>query len=133
MVRTIRDVHWYLDGHHSTLAKRSCPVPCLFSQFVGYNTPEKSKHRKRCNVSLCSDLLSSHAQQLFGNLQAAFWPMPQTSRTFVSTVEQKFLLGQTKNHITPSVRTVLRSPRSQIQRSVNCLYCFCCVGFMLVL
>ena len=27
-------------------------------------------------MSLCSDLLSSHAQQLFGNLQAAFWSRP---------------------------------------------------------
>ena len=76
MVSTIRDVLWYLDGHHSTLAERSCPIPHLFSQFVGYNTPEKSKHRKRCKMSLCSDLLSSHAQRLFGNLQAAFWSRP---------------------------------------------------------
>ena len=59
--------------------------------------------------------------------------MSQTSRTFVSTVEQKFLLGRTKNSITPSARTVLRSPRSQMQKSVNYLwivfYCVPCNSY----
>lgn len=54
----------YARRHHAT------------GPFEGYNTPEKSKHRKRCMTSLFGDHLSSHAQQLFGNLQAAFWLRP---------------------------------------------------------
>jgi hypothetical protein len=29
-------VLWYLDGHHSVLASRSCPIPKLFSIFIGF-------------------------------------------------------------------------------------------------
>ena len=45
--------------------------------------------------------------------------MLQTSMTFVSTVEQKFLLGQTKNSITPIARTVLRSQDPKFKK---CLF-----------
>ena len=41
------DVLRYIDGHHETLEARSCAIPTPFNTFTGYNTPEKSKHRKR--------------------------------------------------------------------------------------
>ena len=61
--------------------------------------------------------------------------MQQASMTFVSTVEQKFLLGRTKNSITPQCEDCAEKPKiSQMQKSVNhlcivftsysyCLYC----------
>ena len=45
------DSLWYVDGHHDTLQKQSFPVPQFFQRFIGYNTPELSKHRKRRCVS----------------------------------------------------------------------------------
>lgn len=71
-IRTLQDVLWYLDDHHTTLAERSCHVPSVFAQFVRYNESEKSKHRKRLSTSLSSDVLKSHSQRLFGNLQCSF-------------------------------------------------------------
>ena len=72
-VCTLCDVLWYLDGHYSTLAERSCTVPLVFHQFSGYNRPELSKHRKRKVGALCAESLRSHSQRLFGNLQGVFW------------------------------------------------------------
>ena len=66
----VADVLWYIDGQHSKLSERSCEVPVIFSQFTGYKKPERSKHRKRVNSS---EVLTSHAQRLFSNLQKGFW------------------------------------------------------------
>lgn len=55
---------WYIDGHHEVLASRSCPIPSLFSQFCGYNTPECSKHRKRSISNLSRDKLDEFCSEL---------------------------------------------------------------------
>ena len=60
----LRDVLWYIDGHHSMLEQRSCSIPEPFNKFVGYNTPEKSKHRKRQIGNLSLDALTKHVQAL---------------------------------------------------------------------
>ena len=75
-VRTLRDALWYIDGHHHTLADRSCDVPQVFEGFVEYNIPERSKHRKRSSSSLCAATLKSYSQSLFDNLQCSFWSRP---------------------------------------------------------
>jgi len=61
LVKTLRGVLWYIDGHHQTFADRSHPIPSLFKSFVGYNTPELSKHRKRSHTNMSSDTLMKHA------------------------------------------------------------------------
>ena len=72
-VKTIVDCLWYIDGHHDSLKKQSCHVPSDFSQFVGYNCPELSKHRKRQAGSVCHQTLRSLSSSLFLNLQILFW------------------------------------------------------------
>ena len=67
------DCLWYVDGHHETLRKQSCPIPQLFQQFVGYNIPEVSKHRKRQVSNMSSTVLSTLASSLYQNLQGSFW------------------------------------------------------------
>ena len=85
-VKTLTDVLWYINGQHSKLSERSCVVPVVFSQFTEYNKPEKSKHRKREIVSLSADVLASHCQRIFSNLQSAFWDRPGW-RSFKKEVE----------------------------------------------
>ena len=51
-VKTLTDVLWYVDGHHSKFSDRSCNLPSLFESFAGYNKPEMSKHRKRSTTTL---------------------------------------------------------------------------------
>ena len=46
-VNTLTDVLWYIDGHQEALKARACHIPAEFEIFVGFNNPEKSKHRKR--------------------------------------------------------------------------------------
>ena len=41
-VKTLTDVLWYVDGHHSKFSDRSCNLPSLFESFAGYNKPEMS-------------------------------------------------------------------------------------------
>ena len=72
-VSTLQCVLWYIDGHHKNLADRSCSVPSIFSKFTGYNLPERSKHRRRSIQSFSREILRSHSQRLFGNLQNQFW------------------------------------------------------------
>ncbi len=72
-VHTLCDVLWYIDGHYSTLAERSCTIPVVFHQFSGYNRPDLPKHRKRKVGTMCAETLRSHSQRLFGNLQGGFW------------------------------------------------------------
>ena len=67
------DCLWYVDGHHDTLRKQSCPIPELFQRFVGYNTPEVSKHRKRQVSNMSSTVLTTLASSLYQNLQGSFW------------------------------------------------------------
>ena len=67
------DAVWYADGHHQTFAERNLCIPKILSNFVGYNSPEKSKHKKRLASSMCASTLKSHSQRLFGNLQLPFW------------------------------------------------------------
>ena len=63
-ISSLRDALWYVDGHHQTLEARSCAIPVPFNTFTGYNTPEKSKHRKRQAGNLSADVLMNHVQVL---------------------------------------------------------------------
>ena len=71
--KVVVDRLWYVDGHHDTLRKQSCPVPRLFQQFVGYNTPKVSKHRKRQVSNMSAIALCTLASSLYQNLQGSFW------------------------------------------------------------
>ena len=77
VIQALRDVLWYIDGSHATLAERSCEVPEIFRKFNGYNQPEIHKHRKRLVASLSRDVLLAHSQSLFGILQFPFWNRPK--------------------------------------------------------
>ncbi len=63
-ITSLRDVLWYIDGHHSTFEDRYCKMSDPFDKFVGYNSPEKSKHRKRQIGNLSVDVLEDHVQTL---------------------------------------------------------------------
>ena len=66
-LQALRDVLWYIDGSHATLAERSCEVPELLWKFTGYNQPESHKHRKCQATSLSRDVLLAHSQLLAGD------------------------------------------------------------------
>ena len=71
-IQTLKNVLWYIDGHHDTLKKQSQKIPGLFETFTGYNVPEKSKHRKRTSQNLDQGKLSSYASDLFELLLAPY-------------------------------------------------------------
>ena len=60
----LQDVLLYIDGHHAAFETRSLPIPAVFKQFSGYNTPELSKHRKRKVGNMSYDILISHVSCL---------------------------------------------------------------------
>ena len=60
----LRDVIWYIDGHHGAFENRSLPIPEAFKAFTGYNVPERSKHRKRKAGNMSYDVLISHVGTL---------------------------------------------------------------------
>lgn len=71
-ISNLRDALWYLDGHHSTLATRSCSIPEPFDKFEGYNMPERSKHRKRRTCNLSFDVLIKHVAVLKESLLSSW-------------------------------------------------------------
>lgn len=79
------DCLWYIDGHHNTLQKQSCPIPQLFHHFVGYNTPKLSKHRKRQVTNMSSAMVSTLASSLFQDLQGSFWSHASLQRLYQQT------------------------------------------------
>lgn len=64
---------WYIDGHHTVLAARSCPIPEPFTEFEGFNPPEVTKHRKRTASNMSSAVLEALSAKLFGLLQSNFF------------------------------------------------------------
>ena len=60
-VQQLQETLWYIDGHHQSFADRSHPIPSIFKSFVGYNTPELSKHRKSSHTNMSSDTLKRRA------------------------------------------------------------------------
>ncbi len=55
LLKTIRDVLWYIDESYHLFSQRSTGIPQIFHTFTGYNVPEKSKHRKRVTNNVSSD------------------------------------------------------------------------------
>ena len=68
-VLLLTDVLWNLDGHHDTLKSRACAIPPIFSEFVGYNSPEKYKRKKRSPGTLSSSILQVHSNALLEVIQ----------------------------------------------------------------
>ena len=63
-VNTLTNSLWYLDGHYRALEDRFCHVPSIFKLFEGYNTPEKSKHRRKDAANLSAAILDSYSTTL---------------------------------------------------------------------
>ncbi len=76
LIKTLRDVLWYIDGYHSILAARAIAIPNLFQCFAKYNMPEMSKHRKRRTAHISSDQLNSFVQDLCVILHHGYWDRP---------------------------------------------------------
>ena len=58
------EVLWYIDGHEGTLASFGCGIPQDFHVLLGYNQPEKSKHRRKDVTNLSCDVLHHHISTL---------------------------------------------------------------------
>ena len=72
-LRVMVDTLWYLDGHHHVLCKRGQHIPKSLQKYIGYNTPESSKHRKRTTQNLSEITLRELANRLFSRLQDTYW------------------------------------------------------------
>ena len=75
LVRTLQECLWYIDERHAKaiIELHSTPIPTAFSRFVGFNVPQKSKHRKCVLGNMQHDVLSVIHKSLFRLLRATFW------------------------------------------------------------
>lgn len=71
-LKNLTEILWYIDGHHHTIAERAPPIPTLFSDFNGYNCPERHKHRKRTRENLRAAELQSHSMTLCDFLESSW-------------------------------------------------------------
>ena len=86
LISCLRDVFWYIDGHHHVFERVSKPIQTAFSVFVGYNVPELSKHRKRRTLNLSADQLRDFALTISCMLLENYW-----ERTYWRDAKQHFL------------------------------------------
>lgn len=133
-VKVLVDCLWYLDGHHETLKRQSCPIPDIFSSFIGYNAPELSKHRKRKNVNMSSSVLKFLASSLFQHLQAPFWSSNPLWQTFhQQTLSLAKSLADYADYLSMQNKTMKSihcrsSPVRQISNSLSLKYVSTCGG-----
>ena len=52
LMQAIVNALWTIDGHHEVFADQGFSLPSFAVQFVNYNRPELSKHRKR-HLRIC--------------------------------------------------------------------------------
>ena len=72
-VASLVNTLWYIDGHHHVFNERSHKIPTIFEKFMGYNTPETSKHRKRSIQNMSGSILREYSNDLYSCLQSSFW------------------------------------------------------------
>ncbi len=132
-MKSLTDTLGYIDGHHESLKKQSCPIPEPFTRFTGYNTPELSKHRKRTVQNLSSSSLQAMSTSLFHTLQASYWKRPLW-QGFHSEVESlvtniadyaEYLVAQNKTMKTLHAR---ETPVRQISDALCVKYVHPCSG-----
>ncbi len=73
LIQAITNALWAIDGHHVVLANQGFPLPSYAKQFVNFNQPELSKHRKRQGQNMSRSELNCVSSHLFDCLQAHFW------------------------------------------------------------
>jgi hypothetical protein len=86
LVTLLRDIFWYLDGHHHVFERVRCPISAVFGSFTGYNVPELSKHRKRLTRNISADVLCDFAISLSLILNENYW-----ERNHWMNIKQHFL------------------------------------------
>ena len=72
-LKSLCEVLWYIDGHHSAISSRGYQIPACFTNFQGFNAPELSKHRKRSTSNMSADVIESLSTKLFRLLQANYF------------------------------------------------------------
>ena len=70
---TVRDIFWYIDGHHHVFERVNKPIPSVFQAFTGFNIPELSKHRKRQTRNISADQLRDYALDVSQLLLENYW------------------------------------------------------------
>ena len=70
---TVRDILWYIDGHHIVFERFNKPIPSFFQAFTGFNIPELSKYRKRQTRNISADQLRDIALDISQLLLENYW------------------------------------------------------------
>ena len=63
---------WYIDGHHETLAARSCSVLPELSHIQGYNKPETHGHKRKSSTPLKQPKIMEHSLSILHLTQQSY-------------------------------------------------------------
>ena len=126
-VKSLCEILWYIDGHHSTISDRGYQIPACFKEFQGYNTPELSKHRKRSVNNMSAAVIESLSTKLFRLLQANYFSrdswasMRRSCELLANTLHQYAHEIQDKNKMMKSVHSSI-SPWRSIENGIDVVY-----------
>ena len=111
LVTCLRDIFWYLDGHHHVFERINKPISS-FDCFVGYNVPELSKHQKRLTKILSSDQLRSLAIDFSAILLESYWEKPCWRNTQQQFIDLSESLGAYSDYLVEKNKKVKANHRS---------------------
>ncbi len=110
--KLVRDVLWYIDGHHNVFAERAIQLPPLFQSFSKYNVPHLSKHRRRRTFNISSMQLKSFVQELCTILDLCYWERPCWKELKVSVSQLCESLAAYVEYLTQKNKRVKLNHRS---------------------
>ena len=95
-VQKLQDILWYIDGHHDSIKEKASKIPPLFKRFVGYNCPERHKHRKRTQANLSRSEINGHVLSLQSYLQSSWFKKEVFSQLKEAT---EMLMGSLNQYV----------------------------------
>ena len=93
---------WYADPHIEKMATRSCHLPMLFESFIGYNNPDRHKHKQ---TDVQSSILLFHAQQLDTSLEKTWINGPMWLPIKTAVMQLSEMLHKYANYLIDSAKT----------------------------
>ena len=77
LITLLCNILWYIDGHHHVFQERATDLPAIFKQFINYNSPHLSKHRKRLTCNISAEQLHEFALDITIILHCDFFDRPE--------------------------------------------------------
>lgn len=115
---------WYVDGHTDCMERESSrKFPVSFKGLLGFNVPEKSKHRKRAIANLSGDKLSELALGLKEAVQAMVFAKSEEWSSFkIECLKLSHMMEDYVSYLSTTKKKMIKihsTPSSEVEKQAN--------------